>query len=43
MGPGVDLDAELGYTWFHDSGDAADGDTDSYHGVSVAVGSKLTF
>jgi hypothetical protein len=43
LGPGVDVDAELGYTWFHDSGDAADNDTDSYGGASVAIGSKLTF
>jgi hypothetical protein len=43
LGPGVDVDAELGYTWFHDSGDAADNDTDSYNGASVAIGSKLTF
>ena len=43
LGPGVDVDAELGYSWFHDSGDAADSDTDGYHAVSVALGSKLTF
>jgi len=43
IGPGVDLDAELGYTWFKDTGDAADGDTDKYNAVSVAVGSVLKF
>jgi predicted porin len=45
MGPGVLLDAELGYTWFHDSGDAsADTDhKDSYHAVDVGIGSKFTF
>jgi outer membrane protein OmpU len=43
LGPGVDLDAELGYSWFHDTGDAATNDTDKYQAVSVAVGSKLTF
>ncbi len=43
LGPGVDLDAELGYTWFHDSGDDVDNDKDNYNAVSVAVGSKLTF
>jgi outer membrane protein OmpU len=43
LGPGVDLDAELGYSWFHDTGDAATNDTDKYNAVSVAVGSKLTF
>ena len=43
LGPGVDVDAELGYTWFHDSGDGVDEDKDNYNAVSVAVGSKLTF
>jgi hypothetical protein len=43
LGPGVDLDAELGYTWFKDTGDAAGGDTDKYNAVSVAVGSVLKF
>ena len=43
LGPGVDLDAEVGYSWYHDTGDAADSQTDKYHAVSVAVGSKLTF
>jgi len=43
LGPGVDLDAELGYTWFKDTGDAADGDTDKYTAFSAAIGSKLTF
>ena len=43
LGPGVDLDAELGYTWFKDTGDAANDDTDKYNAVSVAIGSKLTF
>jgi hypothetical protein len=43
MGPGVTLDAEVGYTWFHDSGDAATGDTDSYHAADISIGSALTF
>jgi len=43
MGPGVTLDAEIGYTWFHDSGDAATGNTDSYHAADVSIGSALTF
>ncbi len=34
MGPGVLLDAELGYTWFHDNEpDAADSATTSYSGL----------
>jgi hypothetical protein len=43
LGPGVTLDAEAGYTWFHDSGDAATDDTDSYHAFDVQIGSALTF
>jgi len=43
LGPGVDLDAELGYTWFHDSGDGVDDDKDNYNAFNVAIGSKLTF
>jgi hypothetical protein len=43
MGPGVTLDAELGYTWFNDSGAAATNDTDHYHAFTVQVGSALTF
>jgi predicted porin len=43
MGPGVLLDAELGYTWFNDSGDNTSNDTDSYSAFDVGVGSKFTF
>jgi predicted porin len=43
MGPGVLLDAELGYTWFHDTSAAADSAADSYHAFDVGIGSKFTF
>jgi hypothetical protein len=43
LGPGVTLDASLGYTWFHDSGDGVDGDQRRYHAYSAAIGSALTF
>ncbi len=45
MGPGVLLDAEAGYTWFHDSGDASAtaGFDRSYQAVDVGIGSKFTF
>jgi len=43
MGPGVLLDAEVGYTWFHDGGSAATGATDHYRAVDVAIGSAFTF
>ena len=45
MGPGVLLDAEVGYTWFHDSGhaSAATDNNNSYDAVDVGIGSKFTF
>jgi predicted porin len=43
MGPGVLLDAELGYTWFDDNSDAANGDNDDYSAFDVGIGSKFTF
>jgi outer membrane protein OmpU len=45
MGPGVLLDAEAGYTWFHDGGDAsaATDNNRSYQAVDVGIGSKFTF
>jgi predicted porin len=45
MGPGVLLDAEAGYTWFHDGGDASNdgGNNRSYEAVDVGIGSKFTF
>ena len=45
MGPGVLLDAELGYTWFHDTGDgsSAINHVGTYHAYEAAIGSKLTF
>jgi outer membrane protein OmpU len=43
MGPGVLLDAELGYTWFRDTSAAADGTKDKYSAFDVGIGSKFTF
>jgi len=43
MGPGVLLDAELGYTWFHDDTTGATNNTDNYSAFDVGVGSKFTF
>jgi len=43
MGPGVLLDAELGYTWFHDSAEVVGNAQDSYHAFDVGIGSKFTF
>jgi predicted porin len=44
MGPGVLLDAELGYTWFHDTANATtDEGSDDYSAFDVGIGSKFTF
>ena len=45
LGVGVLLDAEVGYTWFHDSGSfsAANNSDPTYDAVDAAIGSKLTF
>jgi outer membrane protein OmpU len=43
MGPGVLLDAELGYTWFDDTSDAANNDNDDYSAFDIGIGSKFTF
>jgi hypothetical protein len=43
LGPGVSLDAEVGYTWFHDSGDGVPDAQDHYHGADVSIGSRFTF
>jgi len=42
MGPGVLLDAELGYTWFNDTA-TANNDQDHYDAFDVGIGSKFTF
>jgi predicted porin len=42
MGPGVLLDAELGYTWYHDTA-APNGPTDKYSAFDVGIGSRFTF
>jgi hypothetical protein len=43
LGPGVTVDGELGYTWFHDSGDGLTSATRHYHAFDVAIGSAFTF
>ena len=43
MGPGVLLDAELGYTWFRDTDNNVDNDKDKYNAFDVGIGSKFTF
>jgi hypothetical protein len=43
LGPGVMLDGEFGYTWFHDSGDGLTDGERNYHAVDVAIGSAFAF
>jgi outer membrane protein OmpU len=45
MGPGVLLDAEVGYTWFDDTSDAADADNDidDYSAFDIGIGSRFNF
>jgi predicted porin len=43
MGPGVLLDAEVGYTWFDDTSPATDEGNDDYSAFDVGIGSKFTF
>ncbi len=43
MAPGIMLDAELGYTWFKDTGDGVPDDQDHYRAFDIAFGSSFTF
>jgi outer membrane protein OmpU len=43
LGPGVMVDGELGYTWFHDSGDGLTDAQRHYHAFDVAIGSAFSF
>ena len=43
MGPGVSLDAEVGYTWFNDTGSGISHDQRDYQGADVAIGSRFRF
>jgi hypothetical protein len=43
LAPGIMLDAEIGYTWFKDSGDGVPDDQDHYSAFNVAIGSSFMF
>jgi hypothetical protein len=43
MAPGINLDAELGYTWFNDSGNGVPDEQDHYSAFNFAVGSVFMF
>jgi len=37
------LDGQIGYTWYNDTGDAADAKTNDYHSYDIGIGSAFTF
>jgi len=43
LAPGVDLDADLAYTWYRDSRDVTSDSLDDYQAFEVGIGSSLTF
>jgi hypothetical protein len=43
MAPGINLDAEIGYTWFKDTGDGVPDSQDHYNAFNFAIGSVFTF
>jgi len=43
LAPGVDLDAELGYTWYTDSRPGQQRRLDDYQAAEIGIGTSLTF
>lgn len=43
MGPGISLDAELGYTWTNGGGDLNPGHISSYDAFELGIGTAFTF
>jgi hypothetical protein len=43
LAPGIDLDADLGYTWYRDHRDAVPESEDDYEAFEVGLGSSLSF
>jgi outer membrane protein OmpU len=43
VAPGIDLDADLGYTWYRDHRDATPATDDSYEAFEIGIGSSLSF
>jgi outer membrane protein OmpU len=42
LGPGIDLDAEIAYTWIDTDPDSADG-VDDYQSLEIGLGTAITF
>jgi len=43
LAPGIDLDADLGYTWYRDRRNGAPDDVDNYRAFEFGFGSSLSF
>jgi hypothetical protein len=43
MGPGIGLDADLAYSWYHDTDPATSSTADDYHAFEVGVGTHFDF
>ncbi|GAB2178409.1 porin [Dongia sp. agr-C8] len=43
MAPGVNIDAEIGYTWYRDSGEGVPDAEDKYSAFNIAIGSVFEF
>jgi hypothetical protein len=42
LGPGIDLDGEVGYTWLDTDPETAD-DVDDYQAFEIGIGTAITF
>ncbi len=42
LGPGIDLDAEIAYTWIDTDPESADG-LDDYQSLELGFGTSITF
>jgi hypothetical protein len=43
LGPGIKLDAELGYTWTDADGNRDLGEADNYHAFEIGLGTAIEF
>jgi predicted porin len=43
LAPGVDLDADIGYTWYHDTRDFVPHQLDTYQAAEIGIGSSFSF
>jgi hypothetical protein len=42
LGPGIDIDGEVGYTWIDTDPETPD-DVDDYDGLEIGIGTAITF